>query len=150
MVYYKHIKRSYKMTEFNPNRNVNKDDVSGMEMYSCIANFVEVPRCSMTVGLDETTYNACKEYANGKPLTSSIGSLVEKFVADGFKPFSKPVSDSFKMVLKDGEWHKMKIVVHEDTLDKLRSLAKKQNLKQADYLRVCLCAILVDKVKSYE
>ena len=141
------------MTELysnNNNKNIEKDSASGMEKYSCIANFEEIPSCSITINLDQQTYEACHAYANGKPLTSTIGRLVEVFAADGFKPFSKPVPNSFKIVLKEGEWKKLRIVVHEETLDKIRALAKKQNLRQADYLRVCLCAILVDKVKEYD
>ena len=133
----------------NEVKNIEKDDVSGMELYSCIANIVEVPSCNLTVTVDKATYDACVEYANGNPITSTIGSLIERIVADGFKPFSKPVSNSFKLVLKDTEPHKLRVVVHEDTIDKLRALAKKQNLRQSDYLRICLCAVLVDKVRTY-
>lgn len=124
----------------------SKDKASGMEMYSCIKGFVEKPTFPLNISVDEQTYLACKAYAGESPLTEAIGELIEDFVDADFKPFSKPVPDTFKMTMRDCT-KKIHVYVHEKTVEDGKRIAKKQNLSPSNYYRICLGAILVDNAK---
>ena len=120
-----------------------KDRETGLEMYSCIKGFVEKPTFPLNISVDEQTYTACKEYAGKSPMTEAIGGLIEEFVRNEFKPFSKPVPESFKMTMHDCT-KKIHVYVHEKTAEDIKRIAKKQNLSPSNYLRISLGAILVD------
>ena len=115
-------------------------------MYSCIKGFVEKPTFPLNISVDEQTYLACKAYAGESPLTEAIGELIEDFVDADFKPFSKPVPDTFKMTMRDCT-KKIHVYVHEKTVEDGKRIAKKQNLSPSNYYRICLGAILVDNAK---
>ena len=124
-----------------------KDTQAGMEMYSCIKGFVEKPTKGVNLLLDELTYQACKEHAEKqkKPMTESLRDLLEDMIDNGFKPFAKPVPNTFTMNLEDAK-KKVHLTIHDKEYEKAKKLAKDQNLSLQLYYRISLCAILIDQV----